>query len=138
MSRDITRCRRDPRSKHAVTFTDAMEAVIDLHRSGWKPTSNTEQQWRSLLAHHIAPTIGTKAVADAAFNKLLAEHDIDGPAHGFRATFRSWCSDQGVPRDLAETALGHAVKDRTEAAYARSDMLQRRRPLMEDWASHIA
>ena len=52
-------------------------------------------------------------------------------------SFRSWCSDTGVPRDLAEMALGHAVRDRTEAAYARSDMLERRRPLMDTWADHI-
>ena len=64
--------------------------------------------------------------------------DIDSSAHGLRTTFRTWCSDTGVPRDLAETALGHAVRDRTEAAYARSDMLGRRQPLMETWAQHIA
>ena len=58
------------------------------------------------------------------------------PAHPPPASVRGGA--HGVPRDLAEAALGHAVKDRTEAAYARSDMLQRRRPLMEDWASHIA
>ena len=296
---------RDPRRRHAVTFADAMQAVIDLHRPNWKPTSNTERQWRSLLAHHIAPTIGPKPVADvtaadivsvldrvwdrpelarrtvrristtmkwamgrglaesdptaaakasmprhrarvehrrslhhadvggaldrvraseatpacrlglellaltatrpgevrfadwsefdidsqvweiaaertktgsshrvplsgralevlvearslngghglvfpspatgralsdATFNKLLKDHDIAATSHGFRSSFRSWCSDTGVPRDLAEMALGHAVRDSVERAYARSDMLQRRRPLMEAWADYL-
>lgn len=296
---------RDPRRRGAVTFADAMEAVIDLHRPNWKPTSNTEQQWRSLLVHHIDPTIGPKPVADvtaadivsvldkvwdrpelarrtvrristtmqwamgrgladsdptaaakasmpkhrarvehrralhhgevadaikkvrnsgatpacrlglellaltatrpgearfadwsefdldgrvwripgtrtktggshrvplsdramevldearglsgghqglvfpsatgrpvsdATYNKLLRDHDIDCTSHGFRSSFRSWCSDTAVPRDLAEMALGHAVRDSVERAYARSDMLERRRPLMEDWADHI-
>ncbi len=295
---------RDPRHRHAVTFADAMTAVIDLHRPNWKPTSNTEQQWRSLLAHHIEPTIGPKpvadvtaadivavldrvwdrpelarrtvrrisvtmqwamgrglaesdptaaakasmpkhrakvehrralhhtdvadalnrvraseatpacrlglellaltatrpgevrfadwsefdldaavwtipaaraktgashrvplsgralevldqarslnggqglalpsatgrAVSDATYNKLLREHDLDATAHGFRSSFRSWCSDTAVPRDLAEAALGHAVRG-VEAAYARSDMLDRRRSLMDTWAAYIA
>ena len=297
---------RDPRRRHAVTFAQAMAEVIDLHRPDWKPTSNTEQQWRSLLANHIAPTIGSMPVAEVkaadiltvldrvwdrpelarrtarristtmrwamgrglretdppaaavaalpkrnnnvvhhralhhrdlpealeqvrasdatlscrlglellaltavrpgevrhmtwtevdpktklwtipaertktgtefrvplsrratdilseahranaghdlvfpnpttakplsanTFIKLMRDLNIDSSAHGLRTTFRSWCSDTGVSRDLAETALGHAVRDRTEAAYARSDMLERRKPLMETWALHIA
>ena len=297
---------RDPRRRYAVTFAQAMAEVIDLHRPDWKPTSNTEQQWRSLLANHIAPTIGSMPVAEVkaadiltvldrvwdrpelgrrtarristtmrwamgrglretdptaaavatlpkrkntvvhhralhhsdlpaaleqvresdatlscqlglellaltavrpgevrhmtwteidpqaklwtipaqrtktgtefrvplsrratnvlteahrinmdhdlvfpnpttgkplsanTFIKLLRDLNIDSSAHGLRTTFRSWCSDTGVPRDLAETALGHAIRDRTEAAYARSDMLERRKPLMETWAQHIA
>ena len=70
------------------------------------------------------------------FVKFLRDLDIATTAHGLRATFRSWCSDQAVPRDLAEMALGHAVRG-VEGAYARSDMLDRRRPLMQRWASHI-
>ena len=295
---------RDPRRRHAVTFGDAMEAVIDLHRPNWKPTSNTEQQWRSLLASHIGATIGATPVADVSaadvvavldrvwdrpelarrtarristtmkwamgrglrdsdptaaavaampkhrhrpnhhralhhsdlpealkkirasqaatatklalelmvltatrpgevrhahwaefdldaavwaipatryktgtefraplsgravdlltedrdltggaglvfaspttqqplsqntFVKLLRDLDIATTAHGLRATFRSWCSDQSIPRDLAEMALGHAVRG-VEGAYARSDMIHRRRPLMQQWADHI-
>ena len=294
---------RDPRRRHAVTFAEAMAAVIDLHRPNWKPTSNTEQQWRSLLAHHIDPTIGSMPVADVAaadvvavldrvwdrpelarrtarristtmkwamgrglreidptsaavaampkhrhrpnhhramhhgevsdalkriraseasaattqaiellaltatrpgevrhatwdefdldtavwtipasryktdiefrvplsaravklltearsngdtglvfpspvtgravsentYVKLLRDLEIPSSAHGLRATFRSWCSDTGVPRDLAEMALGHAVRG-VEGAYARSDMLERRRPIMQQWADYI-
>ena len=296
---------RDPRRRHAVTFSEAMAAVIDLHRPNWKPTSGTEQQWRSLLASHIDPTIGPmpiaqvaaadvvavldrvwdrpelarrtarrisatmrwamgrglrgadpvaaavaampklrhrpthqralhhsdlpealnkirasqasfatqgaiellaltatrpgevrcatwgefdldaavwaipaeryktgtefrvplstratqvltaardsshgdglvfpspvtgRAVSDNTYVKLLRELDIATSAHGLRATFRSWCSDAGVPRDLAEMALGHVVAG-TEGAYARSDMLERRRTLMQQWSDYIA
>ena len=69
--------------------------------------------------------------------KLLRELNIATSAHGLRATFRSWCSDVGVPRDLAEMALGHVVAG-TEGAYARSDMLERRRTLMQQWSDYIA
>ena len=70
------------------------------------------------------------------FPKLMRELAIDGTPHGMRSAFRSWCSDTGVPRDLAEMCLGHAVKG-VEGAYQRSDMIDRRRPLMETWAQHL-
>ena len=56
--------------------------------------------------------------------------------HGFRSSFRDWCGDNGKPRDLAEAALSHADGSATERAYARSDLLERRRELMTDWAKH--
>ena len=55
--------------------------------------------------------------------------------HGFRSTFRDWCADRtAYPRDVAEAALAHVVKDKTEAAYRRSDLFEKRRRLMADWA----
>lgn len=60
-------------------------------------------------------------------------------AHGFRSTFRDWAADQtGYPRDVAEMALAHTIKDKSEAAYRRSDMLERRARLMQDWATYCA
>jgi integrase len=57
-------------------------------------------------------------------------------AHGFRSTFRDWVSESTkFPRELAERALAHTVADKTEAAYARGDMFERRRALMEAWAN---
>ncbi len=86
----------------------------------------------------VLPSTTTgRAVSDSTFNKLLRDHDIDATAHGFRSCFRSWCSDTAVARDLAEMALGHVVRDSAERAYARSDMLERRRPLMEDWCRYL-
>lgn len=55
-------------------------------------------------------------------------------AHGFRSSFRDWCSEQGYPRDLAERALAHTVENKVEAAYHRTDLLEQRRPMMEVWA----
>lgn len=59
--------------------------------------------------------------------------------HGMRSAFRDWVSERTVfPRELAEAALAHVVSDQTEAAYARSDLLDRRRKLMADWAKFCA
>ena len=57
--------------------------------------------------------------------------------HGLRSTFRTWCADNNQPRELAETALSHLYGDTTEQAYIRSDALDSRRVLMEQWANHI-
>ena len=57
--------------------------------------------------------------------------------HGFRSSFRDWCGETAVPREVAEACLAHAVADTTEAAYARSDLLARRRETMEAWGQHV-
>ena len=58
-------------------------------------------------------------------------------AHGFRSSFRDWCSEKGYSRDLAERALAHTVQNKVEAAYHRTDLLEQRRPLMQAWAAFI-
>jgi hypothetical protein len=55
-----------------------------------------------------------------------------------RAGFRSWCADQGVAFEVAESALAHAPGSSVVQAYQRSQMLERRRPVMEAWSRHLA
>ena len=58
----------------------------------------------------------------------------DITAHGFRSTFRDWCSEgTNYPRDVAEMALAHAIGDKVEAAYRRGDLFEKRRLMMRDW-----
>jgi len=56
--------------------------------------------------------------------------------HGFRTTFKSWSLSSGYPDHLSEKALAHVEKDKTRAAYAREQLLDERRPMMEAWAEH--
>jgi integrase len=59
----------------------------------------------------------------------------DLTTHGFRSTFRDWCAEAtNYPREVAEAALAHTLRDKTEAAYQRGDVLEKRRRLMTDWA----
>jgi len=67
---------------------------------------------------------------------LLRTGRSDLTVHGFRSTFRDWCGETGQSSDLAEAALGHVVGNKTVAAYARGDLLQRRRRLMDQWATY--
>jgi integrase len=77
------------------------------------------------------------ALSDRALTKAM--HEACGNSatvHGFRSTFRDWCAEgKNYPRELAEAALAHTLKDKVEAAYQRSDLLERRRRLMTDWAA---
>lgn len=60
----------------------------------------------------------------------------DLTVHGFRSTFRDWAAEQtAYPNEMVEMALAHAVSDKTEAAYRRGDMLEKRRRLMQDWSA---
>jgi integrase len=56
--------------------------------------------------------------------------------HGFRSTFRDWAATEtDYPREAAEFALAHGLRDKVEAAYYRSNLLEKRRLMMTDWAS---
>jgi len=73
----------------------------------------------------------TKALRDAN-----VPSDVEGrvaTAHGFRSSFRDWASENGYARDLAERALAHTIRNETEAAYHRTDLLEQRREMMLAW-----
>jgi integrase len=59
--------------------------------------------------------------------------------HGFRSAFRDWASERtNFAREICEAALAHIVKDKTEAAYRRGDLFEKRRELMATWAAFVA
>jgi len=63
----------------------------------------------------------------------------DLTAHGFRSTFRDWCAEAtNYPREIAEAALAHTLRDKTEAAYQRGDLMEKRQRLMSEWATYCA
>ena len=63
----------------------------------------------------------------------------DLTAHGFRSTFRDWAGEMtNFPREIAEQALAHTLRDKTEAAYRRGDALEKRRRLMDAWGAFCA
>lgn len=87
---------------------------------------------------NVFPGVKGKPFTTAASMALLKEMRPGVTAHGFRSTFRDWAGDvTNHPRELVESALAHALKDKTEAAYRRSDALERRARLMADWAKFI-
>jgi integrase len=85
-----------------------------------------------------SPSRPSTALSDMTLTAVLRRMGRgDLTAHGFRSSFRDWAAETGQPGDLAEAALAHMVKDKTEAAYRRGDLFERRRTIMESWAAFI-
>ena len=88
---------------------------------------------------HVFPMRSGKAIAASTLPKMLQYHRIAAVAHGFRSSFRDWAAERtDHPREVIEAALAHVVQNKVEAAYARSDLFERRRLLMDDWAAYLA
>ena len=78
------------------------------------------------------------AMADSAMVRMLRRVRIDATVHGFRTSFRVWTQERtSFPREVCEAALAHTVQDKGEAAYARSDLFEKRRELMHAWARYL-
>ena len=78
-------------------------------------------------------------LSDMALTALMRRMKVDAVPHGFRSTFRDWCSERtNYPRELAEQALAHALENKVEAAYRRGDALEKRMAMMQAWADFCA
>jgi integrase len=80
-----------------------------------------------------------KSLSNMAMDMLLRRMNSDVTVHGFRSTFRDWASERtDFPNEVIEMALAHTISSKVEAAYRRSDLYDKRRKLMEAWASYCA
>lgn len=112
---------------HRVPITDRMLEVINQ-------VKGKHSVWLFPNARGKGP-LPSNAIG-RALSKLKAPQ---GVPHGFRSTFRTWAAeDTSVPREVCEMALAHRVAGKVEAAYNRSDFLEKRRSLMELWHSYLS
>ena len=87
----------------------------------------------------VFPSVRGKPLGSTAMAELLGELKIAAVPHGFRSSFRDWAAEEtDHPREVAEAALAHKVRNPIEAAYRRTDLFERRRRLMDDWARYLA
>lgn len=86
----------------------------------------------------IFPGRSGRPFGHASVGTLFKRLDLGGTPHGLRASFRNWCAETGVARDVAERALAHVVKSATESAYNTTDLLERRRQVMEAWGEYLS
>ena len=85
----------------------------------------------------VFPSPTNKALSDMAMTTLLRKMGVDVTQHGFRSTFRTWCSETtNYPREIAEVALSHIVGNSVERAYNRGTLLDKRSRLMQSWADY--
>ena len=88
---------------------------------------------------YVFPSPTGRVLSDGTLTKLARSLEIPGTVHGMRSAFRDFASEQtNTPHAVMEAALAHVIKNRAEAAYARSDLLEQRRFLMKSWSTYIS
>jgi len=112
---------------HRVPLTDEMLAIIEPLQA-----LKSDYVFEGQKRH--------KPLSNMSMLMLLRRMQVDGvTVHGFRSSFRDWASEVGnAPREVAEMSLAHTVGSNVERAYARSDLLDKRRALMERWSKYVA
>ena len=111
---------------HRVPLTDAMLEIIEPLRA-----MQSDYVFEGQKRH--------RPLSNMSMLMLLRRMEVEGvTVHGFRSTFRDWASEvANAPREVAEMSLAHKVGSNVERAYARSDLLERRRALMERWSQFV-
>ena len=118
--------RTKAKREHRVPLTGRAEQILDAAR--------TLSNGNAL----VFPSPRGKRFNDMALSGLLRTLEVPAVPHGFRSTFRDWAAEEtNHPREVVEAALAHVVQNKVEAAYARSDLFERRRQLMDDWAEYV-
>ena len=86
----------------------------------------------------VFPGRAGRPLSEKRLRRLLQRLGVAAVPHGFRSTFRDWAAEEtDHRREVIEAALAHVVSNKVEAAYARSDLFERRRQLMNDWAAYL-
>ena len=120
--------RMKARREHRVPLTGRTLEVLSEARTLYRETSGL-----------VFPSASGKPLSNMVYVSLLRRLGIPAVAHGFRSSFKDWCIEQtDTPWVVGEAALAHNLGNSTETAYARSDLFERRRGLMEEWAEFLA
>ena len=119
--------RMKARIEHTVPLSTGALEIIEACRD-WRGDDDL-----------LFPNLRTRQpLSDMAFTKRLRDLEIDCVAHGFRSTFRTWSMEQpGVSWAACERALAHKLGGNAIESYARSNMLEQRRELMQRWCDYI-
>ena len=136
----IPKARTKSKQPHTVPLSEKVIEILmtlnPLHVGYVFPNGkNSKGEERSIT---IAATLKVCKELKRAGKGTDFFRDAEGrtiTVHGFRSTFRDWAGAvSSYPRDVAEAALAHALKDKTEAAYMRDKLLEKRALMMQDWS----
>jgi len=97
-----------------------------------KSTQGLRKEW-------LFPATKGGSMSGMAMSMLLRRMKVDVTVHGFRSGFRDWSAEcTGYAHEVAEMALAHTIENKVERAYRRGDLFDKRRRLMDDWATYCA
>ncbi|MDF3350021.1 integrase arm-type DNA-binding domain-containing protein [Sulfitobacter sp. KE34] len=87
---------------------------------------------------YLFPSVRKGVISDATMSRHMERRELLARPHGFRSSFKTWCVETtDMPEVVVETSLAHVVGNKVERSYRRTDLLERRRPLMARWADHV-
>jgi integrase len=124
--------RMKARTIHRVPLTPR---TLEILRARWPFRDASDLVFSSRRNARLSDMTLTKILRDANVGSDSGARTAT--VHGFRSSFRDWASENGYPRDLAERALAHTIKNAAEAAYHRTDLLEQRRKAMETWERFV-
>ena len=118
--------RMKARREHCVPLSPRAVQILEMAR----PLRNASGL--------VFPSPRGRVLSDMTLSKLLRGNGIAAVPHGFRSSFRDWAAEKtDHRREVVEAALAHTIRNQVEAAYARTDLFDRRRPLMDEWATYL-
>lgn len=125
---DDPRIAHENEKVHVVPLASASLAIL---RRRW--------QLRLYNDRLVFSTHGKRPLSDMTMSKLLRESWPERyTVHGFRSSFTDWAAEKTrTPKEIVDKALAHKLPDRVEAAYRRTDFLDRRRKLMRAWDAFV-
>ena len=86
----------------------------------------------------VFPGLRGRPLSDMVFTAMLRRLDVPAVAHGFRSSFKDWCVERaGISWAVGEAALAHNLGTSTAQAYARTDLFDQRKDLMQQWADFV-
>ena len=124
----VPAARMKARREHRVPLSNR---AVEILKEAWKLGSDD----------YVFPSkrAGGKPMSNMAFEMLLRRLDLDATPHGFRSSFRDWVIEQtATPWAVGEAVLAHNLGNSVESAYARTDVFEKRRVLMQQWANFLA
>jgi integrase len=129
----VPAARMKARREHRIPLSDAAIAVLEKV----KPLAVMTDGLPSFDSPVFPGQRRALPMSNMAMLKLLDRlQRADITVHGFRSTFSDWAAERSAfPREVVEMALAHTIENRVEAAYRRGDLFEKRRQLMEAWAT---
>ena len=120
---------------HMVPLSSAAMDVLRRARE-LGSSMDSEGDHVFVYAEHIGDRVAMRPISPYSLSRFLQRLGLNGTLHGFRSALDDWATEKGTDAQIVERALGHAVKSKVRRAYSRTDLLERRRALMEAWGEH--
>lgn len=119
------------RVAHTVTLNTASIDLLEKIREELGRDPNPSEL--------VVPSRSGKMLSDATFNKLLRDAELPHDTHGFRSSFRDWAAEKmpEIPDPVVEAALAHVVPDEVVRAYKRTNFIEMRHKLLEEWCQFL-